>query len=266
MLEYIIFAIIAMGLLYYKLFYKDDYNDYKPTIHVKDEFREEIAEERLEEIIPPTELVYSLNTHKIKYLVFDSNSLICSSSIEFYQRIILEKRWLDEPFYSTIFKILLLIDSDEFFIKDVNSKVIITNIRDKNNKTEKIKSYQVFSTLHVIKLFFRYALADINNFNKIDAQDITLACLILILSKSKHFETLQTCNFDDLYLDNYDRKAQIKNIYYLIKSNNNQLTFIEKSLERAFYNTYKKPYVEKIDEVLKLELLPELPQKILMHI
>ena len=161
---------------------------------------------------------------------------------------------------------MLLIDSDEFFIKDVNSKVIITNIRDKNNKTEKIKSYQVFSTLHVIKLFFRYALADINNFNKIDAQDITLACLILILSKSKHFETLQTCNFDDLYLDNYDRKAQIKNIYYLIKSNNNQLTFIEKSLERAFYNTYKKPYVEKIDEVLKLELLPELPQKILMHI
>jgi hypothetical protein len=266
MLEYIIFAILVMGLLYYRLFYKDDYNDYKPTINIEDEFQEEIAEERLEEIIPSPEPIYRLQTHAIKYLIYNPDYLNHYKSRELYQMIILQNHWFNDLFYPIVFKILLLIDKDEFFIKDPNSRVIITNLREKNNQMKKIKSYQVFSSLEIVKSFFDYAIEDILKFKKDDAQDITLACFLMILSKSKHFETLKNYNLDDLYLENYERKVEVKHILDLIKTNDDQLKFIQESLLKVFNTTRQKPYVEKPNEVLQVQSLPKLPPKILMHI
>lgn len=266
MFEYIIFAIIAMGLLYYRLFFKDDYNDYKRTVNVEDEFQEEIAEEILEEIIPPPEPIYRLQTHAIKYLIYNPDYLNHYKSRELYQMIILQNHWFNDLFYSMIFKILLLLDKNEFFIQDPNSRIIITNLRGKNNQMEKIKSYQVFSSLEIVKSFFNYAMKDILEFQKDEAQDISVACFLLILSKSKHFETMKNYNIEDLYLEDYNRKVQVKHILHLIKTNNSQLKFIHESLLRAFNTTLKKPYVEKPNEVLQVQSLPKLPQKVLMHI
>ena len=266
MFEYIIFAIIAMGLLYYRLFFKDDYNDYKRTVNVEDEFREEIAEEILEEIVPPPEPIYRLQTHAIKYLIYNPDFLNHFKSRDLYQMIILHNHWFNDPFHAMIFKILLLIDKDEFFIKDVNSREIISNLRVKNNQMKKIKSYQVFSSLEITKSFFDYAMEEILKFKKDDTQDITLACLLMILSKSKHFETLKNYNLDDLYLENYERKVEVKHILDLIKTNDDQLKFIQESLLKVFNTTRQKPYVEKPNEVLQVQSLPKLPPKILMHI
>lgn len=270
MIDILVISIIVVTI-YFLVFTENGDTNSQPTIPKYDnqdiDFKEEASQVEmvLEEIIPP-EPIYQLQTHKIKYLIYNPNYLNYHGSRELYQKIILQNEWLNEAFCSIVFKILLQMNDDELFIQDSNSRVVITNLRGNHNQMKKIKSYQVFSTLEITKSFFNYAFDDVLEFKKDDAQDITLACFLLILSKSKHFETLQNYNLDDLYLENYNRKAQVKHILNLIKTNDNQLKFIQESLLKALNTTCQKPYAEKPNEVLKVQSLPILPQKILMHI
>lgn len=266
MLEYIIASITIFGMLYFIFKVDEDYDKYKPKQTVEDIPQEEIVEMVLEEVIVPPEPIYMLNTHKIKYKVFDPDLLSNYGSRRLYKEIVLDNEWLNEPFCSTVFKILMIVDKDEFMIHDQNSRVVIANLRGKHNKMLQTKSYKVFSTLEIIKSFFHYAFSNINRYKQNDAQDIVITCLLMIISESKHFETHQSIDVYEMYLKGYNRQDQVKNILKLIKSHDTQFEFIHKALIDSFKIIQAKPYVEKQDVILKLPLLPKLPQKVLLHI
>lgn len=261
MLEYIILAIVIFVLCY--IFFYNDYGDYKPILQAYEKVKEE---EMVEEYVPPPQPIYQLNTHKIKYLIFNPDLLTYYGSRELYEKIVLQNEWLNEPFCSTVFKILMILDNDEFVIKDKNSRTIISNLRGKHNKMIQVKSYQVFSTLEIVKSFFLYAFVYIKQYNKNDGQDIVIACLLMIISQSKHFETKQSIDVYNLYIKGYDRKSQIENILQLVQSNAKEFQFIHESLSHTFKMTYQIPYVENPDNSFELTRIPSLPFKVLMHI
>ena len=109
-----------------------------------------------EEIDEESRRVYKLNTHKVQYSLFNPiyDGLDDFNSI--YELIIHDNLWINEPFHTKFYEFCMIINDNDFMIIDPYSKVITMNIRDKYNKVQTSKSYQVYFTKEIIMHAIRY--------------------------------------------------------------------------------------------------------------
>ena len=136
-----------------------------------DEVEEIIDEENISDvpIEKEPEKIYELQTHKVKYQIYDYSKNLTYEFRDLYVDIVLNNLWINEPFHSTFYKVLILFDKDELMIKDKNSKILTLNVRDQySNNMIVSKSYQVFSSKRIVKMTLLKALNEILNFKKDD--------------------------------------------------------------------------------------------------
>lgn len=201
----------------------------------------------------------------IKLSFYDTRNLDYKMT-NLYKKVIQDNLWINEPFHSKFYEFLMLINDNDFMIIDPYSKVFTMNIRDKYNKVQTSRSYQVYSTNDIIRHVITYCISDIKRFKKKDSQNLVISIFVLILKQSVHYlisEVSQT--MIDKILKDYELKAEIENIIQMIKDKNVQFQFIQEALNNAFSVVETLPYNDsKVPK--QLELRKELPQKFLQHI
>ena len=181
------------------------------------------------------ELVYKLNTDKIKFRLYDAKWALDYKSYELYKNIIYESLLINEPFYTKFYMFLLTLEKNNFMIIDKNTNVITVNTRDKNNKMHTSKSYQVFSVQDISIVTIKCALDNILKFQKSDVQNIIIAIFVIVLKQSVHYLSREApiATIENL-LDNYQYKKDVEFIISLIEQKDNQVTFVHKALAKAF--------------------------------
>lgn len=256
-----VFLIISMTLLLGYIWYKTQ-RAIKEQNKIKEPLKEEVSS-----VVQEPERLYEFQTHKIKYQIYHQMDLNDNDMRYLYHTIVLEQLWINEPFHSVFFKILLLLDTNNFMIVDSNSKVVTLNLRDAKNKMTISKSYQVFSTKEIVATVFRQVLAKIFKFNKTDAQSITLSICIIVLQKSTHYllPTQQGDIVTDI-LSEHDGSKDIGHIISLINEKNEQLLFVERAFEYALSYAQTYPYNDQGVKSTPIQIPSNLPHKVLQHI
>jgi hypothetical protein len=199
-------------------------------------------------------------TENVRYYLFDT--IILRKELKsIYQRLIKNNLWLNEPFHSKLFELLLILNSNSFMIPDPNSRIITMYY---NGKTS--KSFQVFSTIDVIDFVIEDTTFKINTFSKHDAQNITLAIFIIAIEKSLHYKSkIDSKNIIDKLLKEYKCKEYVYCIINLIKDENTTLDFVNDSFNIAIYLCKTYPYnTSEIKKEYKLDL--KLPKRRLEQI
>lgn len=227
------------------------------------QFADEIAAEEIKE--PEPERIYQFQTHKMRYLLY--NQCFDLRYLTFlYKDVVLENLWINEPFHSKFYEILMILDQNEFMIIDPNSKVITMSVRDKNNETHVSKSYQVFATKDIVKATIREAKRNIVRFQKHDSQHILLAVCIMALEQSVHYASKQVAeNTIEKLLKDYQYANDIEYIIELIKQKEQKLLFVESAFKEAFRTTPTLPYNDS-EASKPLQIPEELPIKYLQEI
>ena len=223
-------------------------------------------EEIEEEVEPEPEKFYELNTNKVRYALYNPSFEGLHEFRAIYKLVVHDNFWINEPFHSKFYEFLMLINDNDFMIIDPYSKIITMNVRDKYNKVQTSKSYQVYSTKNIIKHMISYCMDDITRFNKKDGQNLLISIFIVVLKQSVHYLSKDVPqNIIDKMLKDYKEAEDIRNIVQMIKDKNEQLHFIQQSLYNAFSVVETLPYNDS--EIPKvLETRKELPQKLLQSI
>lgn len=223
-------------------------------------------EEEVIEPEPEPEIYYELNSHKVRYSLYNPSSEGLDEFSSIYKFVVLDNFWINEPFHTKFYEFLMIINDNNFMIIDPYSKVITMNVRDRHNKVQTSKSYQVYSTKDIIKHMISYCMDEITEFNKKDAQSLVISLFILVLKQSVHYLSKDVPqNIINKMLKDYEQAPIIENIIQMIKDKNEQLHFIHESLSDAFSVIQTSPYNDS--EVPKaLEIRKKLPQKLLQSI
>ncbi len=261
----ILFLLISIFVIR-KIFMSKNIQENTKEIEVNsfDEIEEITAIENISTnlIKKETEIIYELQTHKVKYLIYDYSRNLTYEFRDLYIDVVLNNLWINEPFHSIFYKLLILFDKDELMIKDKNSKILTLNIRDQySNNMIVSKSYQVFSSKKILNMTLIKSINEIIKFNKDDAQNIILAICIITLQKSLHFSNGKISN------DSVDKllTTNVKAIITMIQDKHHQLLFIEDSFLFAFLNTITEPYNDS-EELSFVKIPTNLPKKILTQI
>lgn len=227
---------------------------------------EAINKEITEEVEPEPEKLYELNTHKVRYALYNPSFEGLHEFRAIYKLVVHDNLWINEPFHSKFYEFLMLINDNQFMIIDPYSKVITMNVRDKYNKVQTSKSYQVYSTKDIIKHMISYCIDDITRFSKKDAQNLVISIFIVALKKSVHYLSKNVPqNIIDKMLEGYEKASAIKHIIQMLEAKNEKVYFIQEAFYDAFSVVETFPYNDS--EVPKaLEIRKELPQKLLQTI
>jgi hypothetical protein len=208
---------------------------------------------------------YSLHTHKIKLTLFNAQKDL-NELIYLYARLIIDNYWINEPFYSKFYELLLIIEQNDFMIVDSNAKVISMNLRDHNNKVQTSKAYQVFSSREIIEYVIHNSMYNVLKFEKRDGQNIVMAICIFILEKSLHYLSQEIPqNIINGLLIDYENSQDVRGIVALIKEKNSALKFVFDAFEEALNKIDTYPYND-IEAVKPLQLPSKLPQKSLQEL
>jgi len=237
-------------------------------------YQEEVAKEKEEAQKPSLlqiaiqealeeDLLYELNTHKVKYSLYNPSFEGLHEFRAIYKLVVQDNLWINEPFHSKFYEFLILINDNQFMIIDPYSKVITMNVRDRHNKVQTSKSYQVYSTKDIIKHMISYCMDDITRFNKKDAQSLLLSIFIVALKQSVHYLSKDVPqNIIDKMLVGYEQASVVSNIVQMVEAKNEKVYFIQETFYDAFSVVETLPYNDS--EVPKpLEIRKELPQKLL---
>lgn len=232
---------------------------------VNDSSKEKIENINLKHLEKET-LHYKLNTDKVKYKLFSSSNLLSELSY-LYKTIICDNIWINEPFHSKFYEILLTLNKNNFMIIDPHANVFTLNVRDENNKVQISKTYQVFKTNDVINFVIRNCIDDIIvRYNKKDAQNIILAIFLFTLKESTHYlNKYIVMKLIDELSKNYKYNEQVNYILDLIKENSENLSFILDSFEKAFLTLKTYPY-NSLESIEKIQFIKKLPNKMLLPI
>ncbi|ARU48112.1 hypothetical protein [Sulfurospirillum diekertiae] len=228
-------------------------------------YHEKTQDIKIEESEP--EQVYPLQTHNIKYWLYTpSYSLRTYGLAGLYNDLVVKNLWLNEPFHSKFYEILMILDKNEFMIVDSNSKVITMNVRGRDNKITTSKSFQVFATRDIVVATFSNAMSDIVRFNQLDAQHIVVAICILLLEQSLHYQSQEVSeDMIKTILKDYEFTEDIYHITTLVKGKDEQLQFVDIAVKIAFQTS--STYAYNDSEVPKpLQLPTKLPQKVLKEV
>lgn len=204
--------------------------------------------------------LYALNTHSIKLKLFDADNELGVLS-QLYQKVVIDNYWLNEPFHSYFYKLMLMVASNDFMILDKKSKVITMSIRDKNGDVQVSHAYSVFSTQEVILLSLNRCNTILVNKSKHQAQKSILAAIIFVLEHSTYYldkkivedqvqEFLNLCEFS----------SDIENVLEGIETKNGQYWYIEEAFNDAMINLPTYPYNDS-ESVKKIRIPYSLPQK-----
>lgn len=203
---------------------------------------------------------YVENKHEpVKYLFYNTQQTL-------YWKFAHDWLWINEPFHSMFYELLMLFESNEFMIIDPKSKIITMHLREKHNSVQTSKSYQVYSTKNVIEFVIEECLSDLKNFYKEDAQNILISIYIIALQKSVHcfLPEIEKSTIDRLLKD-YEYSEAIRDIVDLTKDTNSQFDFIAKAFSEAFRSLNTMPYNDS--EIPKLlQLSQKLPKKLLQYL
>ncbi len=219
-----------------------------------------------EEINKESRRVYKLNTHEVQYSLYYPIYDGLVDFISIYELVVHDNLWINEPFHTKFYEFCMIINDNDFMIIDPSSKVITMNIRDKYNKVQTSKSYQVFSTKDIIKHVIRYSITDIKSYNKIEAQNLLISIFIIVLKQSVHYLSHEvSINIIDKVLEGYEYTQAIRDIVLLIEEKDSQFYFIQESIYNAFNAVETLPYNDS--EVPKaIKIREEQPIKILQKI
>lgn len=219
-----------------------------------------------EDIDEESRRVYKLNTHKVQYSLFNPiyDGLDDFNSI--YELIIHDNLWINEPFHTKFYEFCMIINDNDFMIIDPYSKIITMNIRDKYNKVQTSKSYQVYCTKEIIMHAIRYCITAIKSYEKIEAQNLLISIFVLALKQSVHYLSPEaTQNIVDKVLEGYEFAQEIRDIVWLIEEKDSQFYFIQESINNAFSMVGTLPYNDS--EVSKaVEIRQQQPLKLLQKI
>ena len=174
--------------------------------------------------------------------------------------------WINEPFHSKFYEILMVLDKNEFMIADPHSRVITMNVRGKDNQLSTSKSFQVFATRDIVVATFSNAMSDIVRFDKHDAQNIAIAMCVIALEQSLHYQSNEV-SLDTIktILNDYEFTEDVYNISNLVKEADEQLQFVANAFKMAFQTS--STYAYNDSEVPKaLQLPTKLPQKVLKEV
>lgn len=212
------------------------------------------------------EPIYQLQTHKVKYWLYNYCALESYSLRYLYHKLVVTNLWINEPFHSKFYEILIVLDKNEFMIIDPNSRVITMNVRGENNQLTTSRSFQVFATRDIIDATVRNAMSEIVRFNQYDAQHIVIAICALALEQSLHYQSHEVAlDIIKNVLKDYEHTEDIHSISTLLKEADEQLQFVNKAFQMAFETTQTEAYNDS--EVSKpLQLPIKLPQKILKEV
>lgn len=268
MLNILIFIILFIVGLYAFLSYSESANqevenDIKEVINKEEEAEDKVEQPKEEE----KEQIFHFGTHDIRYKIFDDCNLSCKTKI-IHRDFALENMWIQEPYYSSFFRLISFIDKDVLFIKDQNSEVLLSNVRDKNGKKITTKVYNIINILDLISIILKINREMILRYQTKEAKQIVLSIFIYCISKSKQFQTVDTNEIYSIFLRDYPHKANIAYIIYLFEGKDGPLNFIQKSFKQAPKYCHRHPHTEFEEKKQEqdIKLIPELPPKILRHI
>jgi hypothetical protein len=205
----------------------------------------ENATQEIEEEAPPIAppVLYQLNTHLIRHQLYSTKHLRKDTQL-LYTNIILRNLWINEPFHSTIFNLLLILDKDEFFIRDPFSRVITSNLRNASNEMVKVESYSVLSVLEIIGYCISDCIGLITKFRKNDAQNITFALVFFVLQKSENMTESDLLKMKKYLFENYPDANHIEYILSLFEQQHDErLDFIPSVYDLAIKNIDRHAYV-----------------------
>jgi len=208
--------------------------------------------------------LYQLNTHKIRLTLYNYRRDL-KKFIYLYEQVVVSNYWVDEPFYSKFYELLLIFEQNNFMIVDENAKVITMNLRIHNNKVETSRAFEVYSSADIIDFIIRTSMENILQFTQEDAQNIVIAICLFILEKSIHYLSQEVAKTLVIELFHDYKKAQnIRKIAELINEKTSALLFVSDAFEQALNTVETYPYNDS--EVHKpLQLPRKLPQKFLQE-
>lgn len=233
--------------------------------------QKEVVEEKesntVQEVIEvELEKFYELNTDMIKYSLYKPAFEDLYEFSFIYKLVIIDNLWIEEPFHSKFYEFLLLINDNDLMIIDPLTKVITMNLRDKNNKIQRSKSYQVFSSKEIIMHMIPYCIHHKKVPGRHDKQNIIISIFMIILKKSIHYQSNE--NFQNIInemLKSYKYERDVRYIIKLIKEADERVSFIEDAISDAFIVLRTFPYNDS-EELKPLEIREKLPQKFLQKI
>jgi hypothetical protein len=235
-MEILSFLIILLLIWLAWLYFQSQNRNKKPQI--------ENAIQEIEEEAPPSAppVLYKLNTDLIRYQLYSTTHLRKNTQM-LYTNIILGNLWIEEPFHSTIFNLLLILDKDEYFIRDPFSRIITSNLRNDSNQMVRVESYSVLSVLEIIRYCIGDCMKSINKFKKNDAQNITFALMFLVLQRSENITESDLLEMKKYLFKNYADANHIKYILSLFEQHDERLEFIPSVYNLAIKHVDRYPYV-----------------------
>lgn len=255
-----ILSIIFISYCIYKFLQKELVEEKESNTVQEEILNEKKIDEELEKF-------YRLNTDKIKHSLYNPKFEGLSELCFLYKLVVLKNLWLNEPFHSKFYEFLLLINDNNLMIIDPMTKVITMNIRDVNNKMQKSKSYQVYSTKEIIMHAIPYCMPHVKRFIKNDSKDLLISIFIIILKQSMHYQSKEIFQSTiTKILKEYKYEQEVKYIIELIeKGADERFSFVQASIQDAFKVSRTFPYNET--KIIKpLEIRGKLPQKFLQKI
>lgn len=236
-----------------------------------------IAEERIksEEIRKKLELYVLRNksnnsvdsykpsrVYEIKVVdTFPKDKLKTSGAKGLYE-LVLKKNWLEEPFFTTYFNLLQLLDKKVLIINPKNSNTITMDLRDEKNNVQRSFAFAAYETLEVVE----YVVSDlINSFSNKSIQEIQssiLATMVFILKKSQYCKhKIDITSMIDKLLSNHNNSRNILELSCDIEQSD-EYGFVRSSYERSLsnLNTYPKEWRE--NNGTTIVEIPKTPKKI----
>lgn len=204
-------------------------------------------------------VMYQLNTNLIRYKLYTTKHLRKETQI-LYSKVILENLWINEPLHSTFFKLLLILDENQFFIRDPFSKVIKCNLRNEFNQMVTVESYTVLSTLEVVEYCISEGLHSILRRKKQNVQNVILAWILWIMSKSQNMDK---ADLDYLKKIVFEDHTQVDHLVSLIEAYDSRFDFIRLTYDLAINFSDRHPYVEANKKSESLTTIKNLPIKTL---
>lgn len=208
----------------------------------KEQIKDDIQHIEKEELYSAPPILYQLNTDLIRYKLYVTNDM-CKETQMIYSKIIFSNLWINEPFHSTFFKILLILNQDGYFIRDPFSKIITSNLRNDANQMVRTESYLVLSVLQIIGYCIGKCIGSIKQFRKNDAQNITFSLMLLILQKSENILATDLFKIKKHIFKDYPDADSIEYILSLLEQHDERLEFLLAVYELAIKNVSRHPYV-----------------------
>ena len=244
-------AVIITVLIVY--IYKKDVGDDEEK-KLEDSAKDEIIEPE-----KPKEIMLYFNTDSVRISFYSSHIFKYHRAKNIYKKIVVEKLYIDEPFHTSLVKLLQIYDKTESWIKSKNTKEIRLKIRKKNGKFEEGVSFKIHSLSDTVFDFLDNIFEYLNEkkYREKDQKNILLAVLIWKIDCVKELKHLCLENLSDAelreclggrILKEYSPNHDVFKILRMIEDKYEHIQFIQKIYDNTLRWQHEYPYVDKAEK------------------